>query len=125
MHEVVHNNAEVPTAFRNNYVARIEYSSSTEGTPSIITLADNVDSWSVGDQIMIASTSFEVTVLKFLIIILKYFIYKTYFGTLFEVRESEVFTIVECSECSSNQVQLNRPAEFENYSSLLLFFRKF
>ena len=72
---------------------QVTYSSSTKGDIPIITLADDVSSWEVGDKILVASTSFEV-------------------------RESETFTIVECPECTSHQVKLDRPATFTHWGRI-------
>ena len=82
-----------PDTFRNSAKFQVDYSSSTQGDIPIITLVDDVSSWEVGDQIMVASTSFEV-------------------------RESETFTIVECPECTANQVKLDRPATFTHWGRI-------
>ena len=85
--------AEMPSRFRNNAFQQINYSSSTKGQIPIITLADDVSSWEVGDQIMVASTNFDS-------------------------RDSEVFTIVECAECSTNQVKLDRVADYTHWGRI-------
>ena len=82
-----------PDTFQNSAKFQVDYSSSTQGDIPIITLVDDVSSWEVGDQIMVASTSFEV-------------------------RESETFTIVECQECTANQVKLDRPATFTHWGRI-------
>ena len=75
-----------PGPFVSNSFQRVQYSSSTKDQLPIITLADDVSSWEVGDQIMVASTSFDS-------------------------RDSEVFTIINCDECSDHQVKLDRVAD--------------
>ena len=82
-----------PQTFQNSAKFQVDYSSSTQGNIPIITLVDDVSSWEVGDQILVASTSFEV-------------------------RESETFTIVECQECTANQVKLDRPATFTHWGRI-------
>ena len=82
-----------PDTFQNSAKFQVDYSSSTQGDIPVITLVDDVSSWEVGDQIMVASTSFEV-------------------------RESETFTIVECPECTANQVKLDRPATFTHWGRI-------
>ena len=49
----------------------------------IMRLKDDVTSWEEGDQIVVGSTNFDA-------------------------RESEVFTLVKCDECASNEVKLDR-----------------
>ena len=82
-----------PQTFQDSAKFQVDYSSSTQGNIPIITLVDDVSSWEVGDQILVASTSFEV-------------------------RESETFTIVECQECTANQVKLDRPATFTHWGRI-------
>ena len=72
---------------------QVSYSSSTKGDIPIIELVDDVSSWEVGDQILVASTSFEA-------------------------RESETFTIMDCPECNSHQVKLDRPATFTHWGRI-------
>ena len=72
---------------------QVTYSSSTKGDIPIIELVDDVSSWEVGDQILVASTSFEA-------------------------RESETFTIMPCPECNSHQVKLDRPATFTHWGRI-------
>ena len=71
----------------------VSYSSSTRGNPQIITLTDNVSSWEVGDQLVVASTGFDS-------------------------RESEVFTIVDCDSCNNNQVKLDRVADYTHWGRI-------
>ena len=75
-----------PGPFVSNSFQRVQYSSSTKDQLPTITLADDISSWEVGDQIMVASTSFDS-------------------------RDSEVFTIINCDECSDHQVKLDRVAD--------------
>ena len=84
---------EMSQPFIENSFQRVQYSSSTKGQTPIITLADNVSSWEVGDQIMVASTSFDS-------------------------RDSEVFTIVNCDECSDHQVKLDRVADTTHWGRI-------
>ena len=86
-------NVNPPNAFRNNAFQKINYSSSTKGQPQIITLHDDVSSWEVGDEIVIASTGYDS-------------------------RESEVFTIVDCDSCNSNQVKLDRVADYTHWGRI-------
>ena len=66
--------------YSGSNVAKVSYSSPTNSiTNPIITLADDVSSWEVGDQIAIGSTDFSQD-------------------------HTEVFQIVSCPECNSNQV---------------------
>ena len=72
----------MPGAFKKSFRAEILYSGPRKGEIPILNLNSDVSSWEVGDKIVVAATSWDP-------------------------KESEVFTIVECPECSANQVNLN------------------
>lgn len=74
---------QMPTRFQNSFSQTVNYSGPDAGGVPILDLEADVSSWEVGDQIVVAATHFDS-------------------------RESEVFTIVECQACSSNQIQVDR-----------------
>ena len=82
-----------PNMMFNKGFQRVDYTSSTQDEQPIITLTDDVTSWKVGDEIMVASTSFDA-------------------------RDSEVFTIIECDSCSANQLKLDRAAEYTHWGRI-------
>ena len=86
-------NDNFPNMFFNKGVQQVSYSSSTKDEQPIITVTADVSSWHVGDEIMVASTSFDA-------------------------RDSEVFTIIECDTCAENQVKLNRAADFTHWGRI-------
>ena len=71
----------MPGAFKKSFRAEILYSGPRKGEIPILNLNSDVSSWEVGDKIVVAATSWDP-------------------------KESEVFTIVECPECSATQVIL-------------------
>ena len=90
--EFVNDNSTFTGAFRVHAKQQISYSSSTKGQLPIITLAENVN-WNVGDEIVVASTSWDS-------------------------RDSETFTIIECDSCGPNQVKLNRVADYTHWGRI-------
>ena len=77
--------------------SEIGYTSSlflAEGSDQpIITLAEDVSSWLVGDQISIGSTDYSQD-------------------------QTEVFTLVQCDTCTSNQVRLDRRATYLHWGRI-------
>ena len=76
--------------YRKNYNLKLEYTTSDSTELPIITLDDNISSWEVGDEIVVAATGWDP-------------------------KHSEVFKITgthleNCLECSQFQVKLNRTA---------------
>ena len=72
-------------------VAKVSYSSPTNSiTNPVITLADDVSSWEVGDQIAVGSTDFSQD-------------------------HTEVFQIVSCPECNLNQVKLDQNSKYHHW----------
>ena len=69
--------------FRNTIEQYVTYTSPNIGQAPILTLAASPVGWKTGDQILVASTSWDP-------------------------RESEVFTIVDCQVCEPNQVKIDR-----------------
>ena len=81
-------------ASTNLNVGKVSYSSSTNSiTEPILTLADNVDSWEVGDEIAVGSTDFSQD-------------------------QTEVFTILACPECAVNQVKVDRTPKFHHWGRI-------
>ena len=75
-------------------VAKVSYSSPTNSiTNPIITLADDVSSWEVGDQIAVGSTDFSQD-------------------------HTEVFQIVSCPECNLNQVKLDQNSKYHHWGRI-------
>ena len=75
--------AKLNRGFKNSIKQYVTYSSPNIGQAPILTLADSPVGWRTGDQILVASTSWDP-------------------------RESEVFTIVDCQACEPNQVMIDR-----------------
>ena len=72
-------------ALKNRIFMSVRYTGPNEGGQPILTLADDVSSWEIGDQIVVAATNFDP-------------------------RESETFFIVDCEgQCAENQVKVDRP----------------
>jgi hypothetical protein len=69
--------------FQQNFKQEIVYSGPRKGEAPILTVADDVSSWNVGDTILVTATNYDPN-------------------------ESETFTIVECDECAANQVKVDR-----------------
>ena len=82
-----------PNMFNNKAVHQVTYSSSTKSQQPIIEVSDDVTSWQVGDRIVVASTSFDV-------------------------RDSEVFEIIDCAICSTNQIKLDRAADSTHWGRI-------
>ncbi|XP_076471152.1 cell surface hyaluronidase CEMIP2-like [Babylonia areolata] len=61
----------------------------------VIKLKDDVTSWKVGDQIVVASTDFEW-------------------------RQAEVKTIMTCTDCQSNEVRVDGPFQYSHYGEVSL-----
>ena len=76
-------NDAFPEVFINNVKQYIRYGGPDKDQAPILTLAVDVSSWQVGDQVVVGSTHFDP-------------------------RESETFTLVECGECTTNQVKVDR-----------------
>ena len=74
---------QFPTHFHNTIRHVVKYTGPDAGAAPILTLADDVTSWEIGDKIVVGATHFDP-------------------------RESETFIIVECAECSANQLKVDR-----------------
>ena len=71
-------------ALKNRIQMSVRYTGPNEGQAPILTLADDVSSWEIGDKIVVAATNFDP-------------------------RESETFFIVDCEgQCAENQVKVDR-----------------
>ena len=71
-------------ALKNRIQMSVRYTGPNEGEAPILTLADDVSSWEIGDKIVVAATNFDP-------------------------RESETFFIVDCEgQCAENQVKVDR-----------------
>ena len=71
-------------ALKNRINLSVRYTGPNEGAQPILTLADDVSSWEIGDKIVVAATNFDP-------------------------RESETFFIVDCEgQCAENQVKVDR-----------------
>ena len=71
-------------ALKNRIQMSVRYTGPNEGEQPILTLADDVSSWEIGDKIVVAATNFDP-------------------------RESETFFIVDCEgQCAENQVKVDR-----------------
>ena len=82
---------EMTLASQNDpQLARVHYDSSSYDEDTILTLAEDVSSWEVGDKIAVGSTDFDQDF-------------------------TEEFQIVACSQCSSNQVKVNRKATYTHW----------
>ena len=71
----------------------VRYTGPLEDTVPIITLADDVSSWNVGDQIAIGSTDFNQD-------------------------HTEVLTIIDCVECDIYQVKLDQNSKFNHWGRI-------
>ena len=81
-------------AASNLNVGLVSYSSSTNHvTQPILTLADDVSSWEVGDEIAVGSTDYSQD-------------------------QTEVFEIIACPECNSKQVKVNRLPKFHHWGRI-------
>ena len=69
--------------FNNNVKQYIRYTGPNKDEAPVLTLAADVSSWEVGDQIVVGATHFDS-------------------------RESETFTLVDCPTCTANQVKIDR-----------------
>merc|ERR1711879_588426 len=71
----------------------IHYSGPNKGEAPILTLTKDVSSWETGDQIIVAATSWDPL-------------------------ESEVFTIIDCQECDSNQLKIDRAPNYTHWGRI-------
>ena len=71
--------ANMPGIFKKTHTSEIRYSGPKKGQNPILNLHANVATWKTGDKIVVAATSWDP-------------------------KESEVFSIVECPECTEFQV---------------------
>ena len=76
--------------FQNSNQAWIDYIGPDIDTAPIVTLAEDVSSWEVGDQIVVGATNYDS-------------------------RETETFTLVDCPECTANQVKVDRPPSYTHW----------
>ena len=79
--------------FKSTFQSHIQYTGPNPGLAPMLTLAADVSSWQVGDKIVVGATHFDS-------------------------RESEVFTIVDCPECNSNQVKVDRTPSYTHWGRI-------
>ena len=85
---------EMTLASQNDpQLARVHYDSSSYDEDTIVTLAEDVSSWEVGDKIAVGSTDFDQDF-------------------------TEQFIIVACSECLPNQVKVSRKPTYTHWGRI-------
>ena len=79
--------------FQSTFTSYIQYTGPNPGEAPMLTLAADVSSWQVGDKIVVGATHYDP-------------------------RESEVFELVACPECNSNQVKVDRTPSYTHWGRI-------